>query len=125
MIKVQSGELVNNGMSQALADRTAALKSKADQPVKSDKEIDKAAGGFEALLLQQMLKAMWETVETTGLTGENSNASQIYRDMFHQAIADKIAEGRGMGVKDFVKKELSKQGEHPTGETKSLKIWDE
>ena len=86
-------------------------KSLSSQKITSEKDVDKAAGGFEALLLHQMLQAMWSTVEKTGLMGENSNQSQIYQDMLNQAIADSISEGKGIGVKDFLKKELSKTTE--------------
>lgn len=82
------------------------LKQLTEQGLKSDKEVEKAAGGFEALMLHNMLKAMWETVDSTGMLGEESNQSQVYRDMFHQAISDVVAEGRGIGVKEFLTKEL-------------------
>jgi Rod binding domain-containing protein len=89
---------------------SAADKAKklSQRSVKSEKELNKAAGGFEALLLHQMLQAMWSTVDTAGLLGENSNQYQIYQDMFQQAVADKVAEGQGIGVKQFMKKELLK-----------------
>ncbi|MCB0323364.1 MAG: rod-binding protein [Bdellovibrionales bacterium] len=83
-------------------------KSLASKDVKSQEDVEKAAGGFEALLLHQMLKAMWSTVQSTGFLGDDSNQAQIYRDMLNQAIADSVAEGRGVGVKDFLRKELSK-----------------
>ena len=56
--------------------------------------------------MHQMMKAMWETVEPTGLLGEDSNQAQIYRDMLNQAVADSIASGRGIGVKSLVKQEI-------------------
>ncbi len=86
-------------------------KSLASKEVSTDADIDKAAEGFEALLLHQMIKSMWSTVEKNGLMGEDSHQSQIYQDMLNQAIADSIAEGKGIGVKDFLKKELSKSTE--------------
>ncbi len=76
--------------------------------VDSKEDIEKASSGFEALLVQQMLKAMWETVESSNLFGENSNEGQIYRDMLNQAIADNISEGKGIGVKEFLNRELTK-----------------
>lgn len=82
------------------------VKSLANRSVSSEAEVEKAAGGFEALLLHQMLKAMWATVDKSGLLGDDSHQGEIYRDMFNQAIADSVAEGRGMGVKQFLKKEL-------------------
>ena len=98
--------LAQSGASSARADATKASVKKG---ISSEKELDKAASGFEALLLHNMLKEMWESVDSGGsLFGEDSNASQIYRDMFNQTIADKISEGKGMGVKEFLKRELHK-----------------
>lgn len=98
------------GQAQISQQTTELNKAKAlsKQSFKSEAEVDKAAGGFEALLLHQMFKAMWATVDTTGLLGENGNQAQIYQDMFQQSIADSVAEGRGIGVKQFLKKELLK-----------------
>ena len=79
------------------------------QKAKSDKEIEKAASGFEALLLQQMLKSMWATVQETDVMGDDSNAAGIYRDMLNERIADTVSKGRGIGVKDMLIKEMKKQ----------------
>ena len=84
-------------------------KNLSGRDVKNDKQIDKASKGFEALLLHEMLKSLWETVEVKGWLGEDSNEAKIYRDMMNQAISDSIAEGRGIGIKDVVRKELEKQ----------------
>jgi Rod binding domain-containing protein len=84
------------------------LETLKNQKVKSAEEVDKAAGGFEALLLHNMLKEMWGSTGSDGLLGEKSNESQIFRDMFNQAIADEVVKGEGIGVKDFLKKELTK-----------------
>ena len=103
------------GMPAALANPLGAsatpqaINSRQSKQISSEKELDKAASGFEALLLHNMLKEMWESVNSGGgLFGEDSNASQIYHDMFNQTVADKIAEGKGMGVKEFLKRELHK-----------------
>lgn len=79
------------------------------QSVDSEKQIEKAASGFEALLLHQMMSSMWETVEWSGMFGGSSNASEIYRDMFTQAVSDSISAGRGIGVKEVVTRELRKK----------------
>jgi Rod binding domain-containing protein len=83
-------------------------KALSSQGPKDAAAIEEAAGGFEALLLHNMLKAMWETVEFTGFMGGDSNEAQIYRDMLNQAIADSVVEGKGIGVKDFLTKEIAK-----------------
>jgi Rod binding domain-containing protein len=84
-------------------------KNLASHGIKSKKDLDKAAGGFEALLLHQMLESMWSTVDYAGMFNEKSNEAQYFRDMLSQAIADTTSKGRGIGVKDFLEKELIKK----------------
>lgn len=86
------------------------VKASGKQDVKSEKQADKAASGFEALLLQQMFKSMWSTVNKTDLMGENSNQAEIFQDMFQQAVADTTAKGRGIGVKKMVRAEIVRRG---------------
>ncbi len=88
---------------------TAASKAELLQKRKSTspQEIDKAASGFESLLVHKMLQEMWSNSKE-GIFGESSNEGNIFRDMFNQAMADEISKGEGMGVKKFVARELSK-----------------
>jgi Rod binding domain-containing protein len=83
-------------------------KTVASKELSSKEEVEKAASGFEALLLHEMMQEMWSTAGTSSLLGEENNQSQIYMDMFHQALADDISEGRGIGVKEFLSKELNR-----------------
>jgi flagellar protein FlgJ len=69
------------------------------------KKIDEASKNFEALLLHQMLKSMWESVPAGGLFGD-TNESQMYRDMFNEALADSISEGQGIGVREVIVRDL-------------------
>ena len=95
----------------SMAQQTAQLnqvKNASNQKLSSEKDIDKAAGGFEALLLHQMMESMWSTVDFAGMFNESGNEANVYRDMLSQALADTTSQGRGIGVKDFLKKELLK-----------------
>ncbi len=74
-----------------------------------EKKITEASKNFEALLLHQMLKSMWESVPAGGLFGD-SNESQMYRDMFNEALADSISEGSGIGVREMVARDLRRLG---------------
>ena len=76
--------------------------------VRDKAQLDKATKGFEALLLQEMMKSMFATVKTEGLMGEDSNQAQIFQGMFQQAVADEISAGDGIGVQEFLAKELTK-----------------
>ena len=80
-----------------------------------DKKFKDAVNGFEAMLIQEMFKSLWSTVETKGWLGEDeTNEAKIYRDMLNQALADSIAQGKGVGVKDVLVKELAKQTNSPS-----------
>ncbi|OVE80206.1 hypothetical protein BVY02_01005 [bacterium J17] len=89
-------------------DKIEQAKALASKELRSAKEMEKATSGFEALMLHEMLKSMWATVGTTGFLGEDTHQAKIYRDMLNQALSESIAEGRGIGVKEFLREELIK-----------------
>lgn len=68
-----------------------------------------AAQQFEALLVQEMLKSMWTTVPQGELLS-GSHEEKMYRDMLNEAVASSIAEGRGMGIKEVILKDLDSLG---------------
>ena len=85
-------------------------KNLSKQEFADEKKLNDAVNGFEALLLHEMFKSLWQTVETKGWFGqEETNEAKIYRDMLNQALADSIAQGKGIGIKDIIRKELTKQ----------------
>jgi len=96
--------------SQRAATQGTELSGKIQKTAKGQtrsEQIDKASKDFEALLLHQMFKSMWESVpEDGGLFGDN-NESAIYRDMFNEAMANEISNGQqGLGIKEIVAKDL-------------------
>jgi flagellar protein FlgJ len=98
-----------NAESALLDNKIEKQKLLSKQEINSEKKLKEATDGFEALLLQEMFKSLWSTVETKGWTGEaESNEAKIYRDMLNQALADSIASGKGIGIKDVVRKEFDK-----------------
>jgi Rod binding domain-containing protein len=74
-------------------------------PVSQQPEV--AAQQFEALLVQQMLQSMWSTVPKHGLLS-GSNEESMYRDMLNEALANSIAEGKGLGIKDVILKDINR-----------------
>ena len=70
-----------------------------------DAQAVKAATDFEALLLQQMLDAMWKNVPNDGLVS-GSHDEQTYRQMYNDALAKDIAEHQSIGVKDAILKDF-------------------
>lgn len=72
------------------------------------KDVDKAATDFEAMLLGQMLKSMWSTVQGPGLIS-GSREEGMYRDMLNEALSKEIADGQGIGIKEVIKRDLLKR----------------
>ena len=72
----------------------------------SPEEVKKAAAQFEALLLKQMLDAMWKTVPKSEMS--SSHEESLYRDMLNQAVADDIAEKQSLGIKDVITKDINR-----------------
>ncbi|MBE8950496.1 MAG: rod-binding protein [Quinella sp. 3Q1] len=72
-----------------------------------NQEIKDASVQLEALLLKMMYNEMWKTVPKNELFG-NSNAMDIYRDMYNEELTKKAAEGGGIGLADYIYKQLTK-----------------
>jgi flagellar protein FlgJ len=71
------------------------------------KKPEEVATQFEGMLLKQMIDSMWSTVPKGGLlTGTNEEG--MYRDLLNEALAKSISEGKGIGVKDVIMKDLNK-----------------
>ena len=79
----------------------------AEEVAARDKEIKEASVQLEALLLKMMYTEMWKTVPKNELFG-SSNAMDIYRDMYNEEITKKAAEGGGIGLADYIYKQLTK-----------------
>jgi flagellar protein FlgJ len=76
--------------------------------VQGVKTAEQAAQDFEALLLKQMLSEMWQTVPKEGML-EGGRAEEMYYDMFHENIANSIAEGGGIGIKEELLEDMKRQ----------------
>jgi Rod binding domain-containing protein len=50
---------------------------------------------------------MWSTVPQEGLLS-GSHEEGLYRDMLNEALANSISEGRGIGIKDVILKDIKK-----------------
>ena len=71
------------------------------------KKPEEVASQFEGMLLKQMIDSMWSTVPKGGLLS-GTNEEGMYRDMLNEALAKSISEGKGIGVKEVILKDLNK-----------------
>ncbi|MBQ6297513.1 MAG: rod-binding protein [Selenomonadaceae bacterium] len=78
-----------------------------EEVAQRNQEIREASVQLEALMLKMMYTEMWKTVPKDELFGE-SNAMDIYRDMYNEEITKKAAEGGGIGLADYIYNQLTK-----------------
>ena len=78
-----------------------------EETAQRNKDIKDASVQLEALFLKIMYNAMWKTVPKDELFGDG-NAMDIYRDMYNEELTKKAAEGGGIGLADFIYKQLTK-----------------
>ena len=79
-------------------DRLRHTQGSARGPEESLAALDEAAKQFEAIFLRMLLRQMRQTVPKTDLFGSNSNEQEIYEEMLDSALADGLAESRGLGI---------------------------
>ena len=96
-----------------ITNKTSVLATANENNVQAAK-INDAATQFEALLLHQMFQSMWSTVSSEGMLS-NSKEEQYYRDMLTEGLANSVAKGQGIGIKEVIAKEMYKtQGTEKT-----------
>lgn len=76
-------------------------------PLPKGKTAEEAATQFEGLMIQEMLKSMWRSVPKGELLS-GSSEEDMYRDMLNEAVATSVSEGRGIGVRDVILKDIEK-----------------
>lgn len=92
-------------------------------------KLEKAAKEFESLFTSMMLKSMTKT--TDGMFGDDSFGGDIFESIFENQIASEISKGKGIGIADFILKNLEGKylKEHPVEEhqtpVKKIQIKDE
>lgn len=90
------------------------VKTMTDEEItQRNKEIKEASVQLEALMLKMMYNEMWKTVPKNALFGEeNNNAMDIYRDMYNEELTKVAAEGGGIGLADFIYRQLTETNPH-------------
>lgn len=93
--------------------QTAMAQSTALPTVPHHASLDKireTAEDFEAVFLAQMMKPMFEGIETDGPFG-GGQAEHMYRDLMVEEYGKSIAKSGGIGIADAVMREMIKMQE--------------
>ncbi len=97
-----------NAAKKKIDNSSTKIKTMTDAEVaQRNQEIKDASVQLEAIFLKLMYNEMWKTVPKSGLFGD-SNAMDIYRDMYNEELTKKAAEGGGIGLADFIYGQLTK-----------------
>jgi len=105
-----------NNLAAVMANMTAgnlssmSAGSVSNATLKGEAAIDKAAKDFEAIFLGQMMSQMFG--ESTGeeMFGD-SDSNEIYRGMMMEQYGQQISKAGGIGIADYLKRELLKAQE--------------
>lgn len=83
--------------------------STSSAPTPVDPALRKAAQGFEALFLRQVIGSMRQAKLGEDLFG--SSATNTYRDMSDRQLADSLSQKGAFGIAALVEAQLTQKGE--------------
>ena len=99
-------DIINQNLAAA---NLSKIKRQDKDPAKKalkEKELKKACEGFEAIILNTMVKSMRESLPGDALLGE-SNGMNIYKSMYDQYLSEELSKSRqSVGLKEFLYKQL-------------------
>ena len=103
---------------KAATDRLEAADAKKRNYIMTDAEVAKrnqeirdASVQLEAIMLKLMYNEMWKTVPKDELFNDG-NAMEIYRDMYSEELTKQAAEAGGIGLADFIYRQLTETDPH-------------
>lgn len=77
-----------------------------DNVNRDDAALKKSSQDFESVLINYVLKALWQTVPKSELSGENNAGMDTYTEIMHTALAQDIAAKGGLGIAPILCKQL-------------------
>ena len=78
--------------------------------------VDEVAQDFEAMFVAEMMKPMFEGIETGGMFG-GGKTEEVFRGLLLQEYGKMIAETGQLGIADAVKTEMIKMQETVNGQS--------
>jgi len=84
------------------------LRASSESPAVRNPELWSACQEFEALLLQQMLRAMSGTLTSGGMFG-TAAGSGIYQELFESELAQSMSRTGGVGLAQILFKQMNRE----------------
>jgi|GEM_PF-772854 flagellar protein FlgJ len=98
-------------------------RSRSDTPTPED--IKKASAQFEAIIMRQLIGPSIEPIMSGGLGGGKSPGGSagagVYGQMMTEVLADKLAQGGGLGLGKMLEQQLGGHTSHPLSSKSLLK----
>jgi Rod binding domain-containing protein len=82
--------------------------------VLSKTAFDKTAKDFESVFMAQMLKPMWEGIETDGMFGGGAG-EDVMKDLLVQEYGKAMAQGMNSGLTGSITRAMIQMQEHANG----------
>ena len=113
-----------NAFSRMTENKMDRLQKQAESgEYKDEIELKELARQFEAIFVNQLMKAMRETLPKEGLL--SSFSVDMYESMFDQEVAGEMSKGKGMGLADILYTQLSRMNANkPDAEENPQKVED-
>lgn len=105
-----SGNLTTPDTTLALLKASEGSSASSAKSLKTQKQLEKIAGSaeeFEAVFVSEMMKPMFEDIQTDGMFG-GGKGEEVFRGMLLQEYGKMTAKTGTIGIADAVKKELIK-----------------
>lgn len=80
---------------------------------KDDATLKRSSQDFESILINYVIKAMWQTVPKSDLAGEDNMGMNTYTEIMHTALAQDIAAKGGLGIAPVIYKQFMQNKEQP------------
>ena len=111
---------INTSINQAFQGDTAKIAARTAH-VKDIEKIEKAAEEFEAVFVTEMLKPMFEGIETNDMFG-GGKGEEIFRGFMLQEYGKKLAGMGTLGIADNIKAEMIRMQEEAQGAASAMSI---
>jgi len=101
-------DIINQNLAAAKLSRAPKKSRDPAERVLKEKELKKACEGFEAIILNTMIKSMRESLPGNALFVE-SNGMNIYKSMYDEYLSEELSrQNQSIGIKDFLYEQLKK-----------------
>ncbi|HOX26469.1 MAG TPA: transglycosylase SLT domain-containing protein [Candidatus Krumholzibacteria bacterium] len=103
---LERARLVQAREAARLRPGSAGGRASGNPPANDRAGLERVANQFEALFYHQLIRSLRETVPDNSFWGQSSG-TKIYQQIHDQTLADRLAEGGGLGIADLIVRQFA------------------